>query len=61
MSFEERLAKVDDIVKKLSSGETSLEEALELYREGTEKLTECSRELESAREKTLKITKGEVL
>ena len=60
MSFEEKLAKVDEIVKKLSSGETELEEAIALYKEGTDDLAVCIKELEEARAKTLKVSKGEV-
>lgn len=55
MSFEGSLAKVDDIVKALSSGDTPLEDAVRLYKEGTEELERCIRELEAAKAQTLQI------
>ncbi len=55
MSFEESLAKVESIVKSLSSGDTELEEAIKLYKEGTEELEKCFRSLEAAKAQTLKV------
>jgi len=49
MTFEESLARIDEIVGKLSDGGTTLEEALALYAEGTKLLGACTRQLGEAR------------
>lgn len=48
-SFEEALARLQEIVNALESGEQSLEEGLALYREGAECARFCRERLEQAR------------
>ena len=49
LSFEESLAKLEEIVKKLESGDSTLEESIELYSKGAKLAAECSRMLENAK------------
>ncbi len=49
MSFETNLKKLNDIVKKLESGEISLEKATELYSEGMKISAGLKKELENAK------------
>ncbi len=53
-SFEEMLAELEIIVSKLETGDIALEEALEMYKNGTLLASECSKLLEKA-EKQIKI------
>ena len=47
-SFEERLARVEEIVERLESGEAGLDESLRLYAEGAELIKACRRTLKDA-------------
>jgi exodeoxyribonuclease VII small subunit len=48
MTFEKALARLEKIVERMDSGEPSLEEALELFSEGTELAQYCSSVIEDA-------------
>ncbi len=48
-SFEKSLERLEEIVKKLESGECSLEESIELYKTGATLCNECSKLLENAK------------
>ncbi|MBR1837342.1 MAG: exodeoxyribonuclease VII small subunit [Kiritimatiellae bacterium] len=43
------LSRIDEIVAKLNDGETTLEESLALYAEGTKLLGDCTKQLGEAR------------
>jgi exodeoxyribonuclease VII small subunit len=47
-SFEERLARVEEIVERLESGEAGLDESLRLYAEGAELVKACRKVLKEA-------------
>ena len=47
-SFEEKMTKLDDIVKELDNDEVSLEKSLELYKKGVELSRECEKILKDA-------------
>lgn len=49
MTYEESIAKLDEIVKKLGSGGLPLDESLELYKEGTALAVDCKKKLENAK------------
>ncbi len=58
-SFEEKLKRLEEIVKILEKGDASLEDSLALFTEGA-KLTElCQKQLDEAEQKVLKLSKGE--
>jgi exodeoxyribonuclease VII small subunit len=47
-SFEESLAKLEEIVRRLEEGNLPLEESVALFEEGTRLARSCSERLESA-------------
>lgn len=49
MSFETDLSRLNEIVKKLEGSELSLEESLELYKQGVELSVKCKKTLEEAK------------
>ncbi len=51
IKFEEALKRIEEIVKKLENGESSLEEALKLYEEGIYLIKLCEKMLNQARER----------
>ena len=48
MKFEESIKRLDEIIEKLENNETSLEEAIEIYRKGAALLGNCRKQLEQA-------------
>lgn len=60
VTFEEALKQLDEIVKKLEGGENSLEEAIELYKNGATLCAECSKLLENAKLTIKTISDSEV-
>lgn len=59
MNFENSVKKIDEIIAKLSVGDVPLEEAIEMYKEGTEELASCRKMLENAEKTVMKITSAE--
>jgi exodeoxyribonuclease VII small subunit len=58
LSFEQSLARLDEIVRHLEKGDMPLSESLSLYEEGTALLTSCSKMLDEAEQKVVKLKKG---
>ena len=56
--FEESLARLDEIVRHLEKGDLPLSESLSLFEEGTKLLTACSKMLDEAEQKVVKLRKG---
>ena len=61
LSFEENLEKLEALVKKLESGENSLDEAVKLYQEGIALAKICHEELKNAEEAIVKLMDSEEL
>ena len=55
LSFEESLTKLEEIVKKLESGEVPLDEAIEKYTEAMKLSNSCDEKLKKAEEAISKI------
>ncbi|MBE6729435.1 MAG: exodeoxyribonuclease VII small subunit [Ruminococcaceae bacterium] len=55
MTFEESLKKLEEIVAKLESGETSLDESIALYEEAVMLSSECNKALDNAKIKIKKL------
>lgn len=53
-TFEEQIAKLEEIVKKLESGDCSLDDSLKLFEEGIKISKACHNMLENA-EKTVNV------
>lgn len=58
MSFEQALAELEGIVRRLESGEANLEQSIEDYARGTELKGHCQKKLEEARLKVEKLSRG---
>lgn len=59
LSFEQAMKEMEQIVRKLESGNASLEESINDYTRGTALKTHCEKKLAEARMKIDKITKAE--
>ena len=53
--FESALARLDEITRRLESGEVKLEESIALYSEGVEIAAFCSKKLSEADKKIMKL------
>lgn len=51
MEFENKLGRLEDIVKKMESGDLALEESLKLFEEGVKLSRECHTQLDQAEQK----------
>lgn len=58
MSFEESLNRLDEIVRHLEKGDLPLSDSLSLFEEGTVLLSACSKMLDEAEQKVMKLRKG---
>ena len=58
LSFEAALKRLEEIVRKLESGEASLDEAIELYSEGDRLKQQCEARLQAAQARIEKIQFG---
>ena len=58
LSFEDALKRLEEIVRKLESGEASLDEAIELYSEGDRLKQQCEARLQAAQARIEKIQFG---
>ena len=58
LSFEESVARLDDIVKHLENGDMPLSESLSMFEEGTKLISACSQMLDEAEQKVVKLKKG---
>ena len=58
LSFEAALKRLEEIVRKLESGEASLDEAIDLYSEGDRLKQQCEARLQAAQAKIEKIQFG---
>ena len=58
MSFEEKLARLEEIVAALEKGDAPLADSLHLFEEGTKLANACSTELDKAEQQVVKLMKG---
>ena len=57
-SFEEKLARLEEIVAALEKGDAPLADSLRLFEEGTRLAGACSSELDQAEQQVVKLMKG---
>jgi len=57
-TFEEQLDRLEVIVSQLEKGDAQLADSLALFEEGTKLITFCSKELDQAEQKVIKLMKG---
>ena len=58
-TFESSLARLEEIVKAMESGEAMLDETLSLYEEGVKLIQYCTKALDTAEQKVKILQKGE--
>lgn len=59
VSFEASMTRLDEIVRLLEKGDAPLENALELFEEGTALVGKCGKLLDTAEAKIVKLMKGQ--
>lgn len=57
-TFEESMTRLEEIVSALERGESTLEESIALFEEGTKLAAACAKQLDQAEQKVLKLSKG---
>lgn len=57
-TFEEKMQRLEEIVRAMERGDVALEESLKLFQEGTELVRSCGKQLEEAKMQVKKITAG---
>ncbi|WP_128892511.1 exodeoxyribonuclease VII small subunit [Erythrobacter sp. HKB08] len=58
MSFEDALRALEDVVRKLESGDVPLDESIALYERGEKLRQHCQKRLDSAQARIQKIVQG---
>ena len=58
MTFEESIARLDEIVRALEKGDATLDASLSLFEEGTALIKSCGQMLDTAEQKVVKLRKG---
>lgn len=58
LSFEQSLARLEEIVRHLEKGDLPLSESLKLFEEGTALLSGCNAMLDEAEQTVVKLRKG---
>ena len=59
MTFEEQIARLEEIVSLLERGDAQLADSLSLFEEGTKLIASCSRELDQAEKTVVRLMKGQ--
>ena len=57
-SFEESIQRLEEIVRQMEQGNVPLEESLKLFEEGTALAANCSKQLDEAELKVVRLMKG---
>lgn len=58
LTFEQAMGRLDVIVAKLESGETTLDESLKLFEEGAKLMGQCTTMLDKAEQKVSLLENG---
>lgn len=58
LTFEQSIARLDEIVKLLERGDATLENSLSLFEEGTALIRRCGKLLDTAEQKVVMLKKG---
>ena len=57
-TFEDNLARLEEIVAALEKGDAKLAESLKLFEEGTKLVNDCGAMLDKAEQRVVKLSKG---
>ena len=58
MTFEQQLARLEEIVAALEMGDAPLADSLKLFEEGTKLIAGCTKQLDQAEQQVVKLMKG---
>lgn len=58
VTFEQQIARLEEIVSALEQGDVQLADSLALFEEGTKLAAACSRQLDQAEQQVAKLMKG---
>ena len=58
VTFEQQIARLEEIVAALERGDVQLADSLALFEEGTKLVAACSKQLDQAEQRVMKLTKG---
>ena len=58
MNFEQSIQRLEEIVRHLETGDMPLDDTLKLFEEGTGLIGNCSKMLDDAEQKVVKLKKG---
>jgi len=58
VTFEQQLSRLEEIVAALEKGDAPLADSLKLFEEGTKLIAACSKQLDQAEQKVVKLMKG---
>ena len=58
-TFEEQIARLEEIVSLLERGDAQLADSLSLFEEGTKLIAACSKELDLAEQTVVRLMKGQ--
>ena len=58
LSYEQSIARLDDIVRSMERGDVPLEQALKLFEEGAGLIASCNKMLDDAEQMVVKLKKG---
>ena len=57
--FEKSISELENIVAQLESGDITLDESIKLFERGTKLTNDCSKTLETAKQKIITLTEAE--
>ena len=58
LTFEQQLARLEEIVAALEKGDAQLADSLKLFEEGTKLIASCSDQLDRAEQQVVRLMKG---
>ena len=58
VTFEQWIARLEEIVSALEEGDVQLADSLALFEEGTKLIAACGKQLDQAEQKVVKLMKG---
>lgn len=58
VTFEQQIARLEEIVSALEQGDVQLADSLALFEEGTKLIAACTKQLDQAEQQVVKLMKG---
>ena len=58
LTFEQQIARLEEIVSALEQGDVQLADSLALFEEGTKLIAACTKQLDQAEQRVVKLMKG---